>query len=103
MIRHEVLIKLRRDVPQDEVEQTLRALRELALSVPGVVRCRYACSKGSGSRHALFVVELANKRDLGNYLAHPTHATMVRRAGALIQDISVVDYEVKVGEARDGR
>lgn len=103
MIRHEVLIKLRPDVPGDEVERALRALRALALSIPGVVRCRHACSRGPGSRHALLVVELASRRDLADYLAHPAHSAMMRRARPLIQDVSVVDYEVKVGEARDGR
>ena len=94
MIRHEVLIKFKRQTGAAEVAQAVEQLRTLAAEIPVVESIRVGSSpfdaKGPSS-HCLLVLEVADEAALNQYNSHPTRAKMAQLVSHLAENVAVAD------------
>lgn len=94
MIRHEVLIKFKRQTGEAEVAEAMQKLRSLAAEIPVIEGIRIGASrfdeKGPSS-HCLLVLEVADEAALSQYNSHPTRARMAQLVSALAENVAVAD------------
>ncbi len=94
MIRHELLIKFKRQTGPDDVTDAVRKLRALATEIPAVEGIRIGVSpfdmKGPSS-HCLLVLEVADEEALNEYNNHPTRAKIAQLVSTVAENVAVAD------------
>ena len=94
MIRHEVLIKFKRNTGPAEVAEAMQKLRALASEIPVVEAVWIGASRHDlkgPSTHCLLVLEIADEAALNQYNSHPTRAEMAQLVSALAENVAVAD------------
>ena len=94
MIRHELLIKFKRQVGPDEVAATMQKLRALAAEIPMVEAIRLGASRydvKGPSTHCLLVLELADEAALNEYNNHPSRAKIAQLVSTVAENVAVAD------------
>lgn len=94
MIRHEVLIKFKRQTRPGEVAAAIERLRALAAEIPVVEAIHVGSSpyspKGPSS-HCLLIFEVADEAALQQYNSHPTRAKIAQLVSRLAENVAVAD------------
>ncbi len=94
MIRHEVLIKFKRQAGPDEIAAAVQKLRGLAFEIPAVDGLQIGRSpydpKGP-SPHCLIVFEVADETALQHYNNHPTRAKIAQLVSTIADNVAVAD------------
>lgn len=94
MIRHEVILRIRPDMPRERIDQTLRDVCGYLAEIPGVERVRSGANNAAAYRHALVVVDLRDEPALHRFQRHPLHMRAVRLIGRLAESTAVGSYLV---------
>ena len=102
MIRHVVLIKIRSDVSQEQIDEVFKALAGLKDKIPGVLAFDggpYSSDEGlnKGFTHA-FVMDFESAAARDAYLPHPEHEVVkgqvVEVLDGGIAGVIAFDFEV---------
>ncbi|KAJ1999612.1 hypothetical protein H4R26_004990 [Coemansia thaxteri] len=93
---HVVLLPVRRDVPEEYVEQVVAELCELKNTIEFVrsARCgKTVTSRGKQFTHAL-VVELESADQLPRYQEHPAHQAVLAKIKKIVaEDTIAMDFD----------
>jgi hypothetical protein len=98
-IRHVVLFKYKASATPQQVETISAAFADLQHKIPGIVDYEAGtnCSPESHSKgltHA-YVLTFTDAAARDAYLPHPDHKAFGKMLGPILDDVCVVDYEVK--------
>ena len=94
MIDHLVFLAASEDASPDDIEDLIASIRNLKVTVPGVVDLSVGenfSARSGGYTHGLFV-RFETAEDLQRYLEHPDHQAVAGKLDRLTSRI-VVDYE----------
>jgi Stress responsive A/B Barrel Domain len=94
VIRHEVILRIRPDVPRERIDQTLHEVCGYLAEIPGVERVRSGANNAAAYRHALVAVDLRDELALHRFQRHMLHMRAVRLIGRLAESTAVGSYPV---------
>ncbi len=98
-IKHVVLFKFKDDATPEQIERISAAFADLRDKIPGILHYEAGtnCSPESHSKgltHA-YVLTFENAAARDAYLPHPEHKAFGKMLGPILEDVCVVDYELK--------
>ncbi len=91
MLRHEVLLKLKSDRDELEVDERLAQARATALRIPVVRSAAWGRSAGRDYRVAVLAITVDDEEALFRLQIHHLHATIVGLLQEIAEDISIGD------------
>lgn len=94
MIRHDVILRIKPGVSRENIDRTLREVRDLLIEIPGVEQVRFGVNNAPAYRHALIAVELPDEEALHRFGRHPLHARSVRFLNRMADSTAVGSYVV---------
>jgi hypothetical protein len=94
VIRHEVILRIKPEVPRASIDRALSQTRALIVEIPGVERVRTGANNEPAYRHALVVIDVRDEAALHRMQRHPLHARAVRLVGRLAESTAVGSYLV---------
>ncbi len=96
MIRHELILRLHSDTNREIIDRTLKDVKALLASIPGVVEVRSGVNNAPAYRHALLVVYVENERALQRFSRHPLHTRAIRLLGRLTEAYAIASVPAAV-------
>jgi hypothetical protein len=100
VFRHEVILRIRSNVPRETIEHTLRQVRGLLREIQGVDAVRTGTNAIPTYRHAMIVVDLKDDVALHRFQRHPLHARAIRMVTRLAESTAVGSYHVASEQRR---
>ena len=98
-LRHVVAFKFKETTTPEQVKQVEDAFRALKTKIPQIVSFEWGTNISTekfdkGFTHG-FILGFKNDKARDAYLVHPDHKKFADRAGPLLADIFVIDFQVK--------
>jgi hypothetical protein len=99
MYEHIVLFKFTKNITPEKEQDLLGQLKEFKGNIPGIVELTAGVNvtEEVENQHGYTLglrVTFKDKRDLDNYLPHPTHQEFVSSLNGIIDQVVVADYQI---------
>ncbi len=94
VIRHEVILRIKPEIPRERIVRMLRDACALIDEIPGVESVRSGVNRAAAYRHAMIVVDLEDEIALQRFQRHPLHVRAVRLISRMTESSAVGSYLV---------
>jgi Stress responsive A/B Barrel Domain len=94
VIRHEVILRIKPELPMERIERTLRQACDCIAEIPGVQCVRMGVNKTAAYRHAMVAVDLEDETALRRFQRHALHMRAVRLISRMAESTAVGSYLV---------
>ncbi len=94
VIRHEIILRIKPEIPRERIDQALREAREYMSEIPGVERVRSGVNNTAAYRHAMVAVDLDDESALHRFQRHPLHVRAIRILSRMAESTAVGSYLV---------
>lgn len=98
-LRHVVCFEFRADATQEQIDALIEAFKNLEIEIDEVKAFEWGLNNSpEGLDHGLthiFQLTFDDEEGRDIYLPHPAHQAFIEAHGGLIEEVVVVDYNVK--------
>ena len=93
---HVVSLKFKEGTSKEQIAEVEQAFAALKTQIPGVLTLDWGTNVSPEKRNAgfthCFVLTFGSDTDRDAYLVHPAHKAFVKLAGAVLADVTVIDF-----------